>query len=86
MNNLDSNYYSENSFTFDNGHKNNRLMRDIYDYIAVRMEGYKYWDDSLLKANLPDSLIEIYGTARPLSPVEEEEKLKKRSSKNADTP
>lgn len=76
MNNLDSNYYSENSFTFDNGHKNNRLMRDIYDYIAVRMEGYKYWDDSLLKANLPDSLAEIYGKARPLSTVEEEEKLK----------
>ena len=75
MNNLNSNYYSENSFTFDNGYKNNRLMRDIYDYISVRMEGYKYWEDSLLRANLPDSLIEIYGKARPLSPVEEEEKL-----------
>ncbi len=81
MNNLDNNYYSENSFTFDNGYENNQLMRDIYDYIAVRMEGYKYWDDSLLKANLPDSLAEIYGKARPLSPAEEEAELRKEEAK-----
>lgn len=75
MNNLDSNYYSENSFTYDYGFENNRLMRDIYDYISVRMEGYKYHDETLLKAELPDALAEIYGMTHPLSPEEKEAEL-----------
>lgn len=43
MNNQNSNFYSENTFTFEevNG-ISNELMHEVYSYISRRIEGYKY--------------------------------------------
>lgn len=53
MNNQNSNFFSENAFTFEEiGEGNtNLLMEKVHDYIVDRIEGYKYGtmpgDDSL---------------------------------------
>lgn len=39
MNNKDSNFFSENTFTFDN---DNEYIRRVYEFIIARIEGYKY--------------------------------------------
>lgn len=64
MNNVSSNFFSENTFTFDGG-VGNSLMEDVYTYITDRIEGYKYNDNDLLEANLPRSLADKYGKPRP---------------------
>jgi len=67
MNNQKSNFWSENTFTYEDkgGIVTNRLMRDVYKYITERMEGYKYKDQELLQADLPASLAKLYGKPRP---------------------
>lgn len=44
MNNQSSNFYSENTFTFEEGKNGvtNELMREVYKFIVDRTEGYKY--------------------------------------------
>lgn len=44
MNNQSSNFWSENTFTFEDGKNklDNRLMRSVYRYICDRMESCKY--------------------------------------------
>lgn len=44
MNNQTSNYFSENSFTFEQNKNglNNMIMRQVYNFISERVEGYKY--------------------------------------------
>ena len=39
MNNQSSNFFSENTFTFD---KDNEYMRKVYEFVVARIEGYKY--------------------------------------------
>ena len=67
MNNQKSNFWSENTFTFEDkgGTVTNQLMRDVYKYITDRMEGYKYNDLEILQADLPASLAKLYGKPRP---------------------
>lgn len=45
MNNQQSNFFSENTFTFDQGLVPNPLASEVYAYISHRMEGYKYGFD-----------------------------------------
>lgn len=63
MNNLNSNTFSENTFTFEDGKNGvtNSLMEDIYYYLSDVIEGYKYDDESLIYRELPSSLIKISG-------------------------
>ena len=44
MNNKDSNFFSENTFTFQEGTNGitNQLMQEVYDYIVDRIEEIKY--------------------------------------------
>lgn len=44
MNNKNSNFFSENTFTFEHGRNNvtNDLMEEIYNYITDRIEELKY--------------------------------------------
>ena len=44
MNNQTSNYFSENSFTFEQNKNglNNMIMRQVYNFVSERVEGYKY--------------------------------------------
>lgn len=44
MNNQTSNYFSENSFTFEQNknYLNNMIMRQVYNFVSERVEGYKY--------------------------------------------
>ncbi len=72
MNNQKSNFFSENTFTFGDGWDsvNNKTMLDVYKYIVDRMEGYKYNDEDILNADLPESLAGLYGKPRPKTKVE----------------
>ena len=53
MNNASSNAFSENTFTFEpiNG-ITNMLMDEIYDFVRIRIEAYKYKDKDLLNIGL----------------------------------
>ncbi|MBQ2853920.1 MAG: hypothetical protein IJE81_00435 [Oscillospiraceae bacterium] len=44
MNNQNSNFFSENTFTFEDGTNGitNHVMRQVYNFICERVEGYKY--------------------------------------------
>lgn len=44
MNNKDSNMFSENTFTFEEGRSKitNHVMKKVHEYIVDRIEGYKY--------------------------------------------
>lgn len=44
MNNQNSNMFSENTYTFEDGVNNitNNLIQKVHDYIVDRIEGYKY--------------------------------------------
>ena len=46
MNNVASNFFSENTFTFDA--ELNAVAEMAYYYILMRVEGYKYNDEDLL--------------------------------------
>ena len=85
MNNEKSNFFSENTFTFQDGTNGvtNLLMRDVYKYIVDRMEGYKYQDNDLLEADLPKRLAELYGKSRPVLKREIEQEKKEQAEKAA---
>ena len=60
MNNQDSNFFSENTFTFDlNNSITNELMREIYNYICIRVEGYKYGFDPDMSYEPSDAMMKI---------------------------
>jgi hypothetical protein len=44
MNNKDSNFFSENTFTFEDGKNgvSNQLMQEVYKYVVYRVESLKY--------------------------------------------
>ena len=61
MNNVASNFFSENTFTFEiiagfNLEQTKEFMDQVYEYIQMRVEGYKYNDETLLNAPLPPLL------------------------------
>lgn len=60
VNNQNSNFFSENTFTFEAGAYKitNALMQEVYNYICTRIEGYKYNDTNLLNQPVPDVLSE----------------------------
>lgn len=73
MNNQASNFFSENTFTFDTNAADsvdNATMREVFTYIVNRVEGYKYDDEALLMADLPPKLAKLYGKPRPLTKEE----------------
>lgn len=59
MNNQSSNFFSENTFTFEDGKNNltNGFMRIVYHYICDRVEGYKYSNSELLELLPPMQLL-----------------------------
>ncbi len=71
MNNLASNFFAENTFTFET---QTDLVREVYHYISTRVEGYKYDDEDLLMKELPSRLASIYGAKRPLTNKEKKQK------------
>ena len=54
MNNKDSNFFSENTFTYEAGVNgiSNKLMRQVYNYITDRIEELKY--NIKIVDNIPD--------------------------------
>lgn len=89
MNNQSSNFFSENTFTFEDGRNDvtNELMAAVYEYICTRMEGYKYKEQDLLSKDLPAPLARIYGSSKPVSKEEiirneEEQELQRLKAEN----
>ncbi len=63
MNNVASNFFSENTFTFELNNVTgvtNEFMDQVYEYVQMRVEGYKYNDDALLNAELPPLLAQMH--------------------------
>ena len=58
MNNQSSNFFSENTFTFEHGKNNvtNQLMREVYAFIADRVEGYKYATNTQPLTEVPEKI------------------------------
>jgi len=58
MNNQASNFFSENTFTFENGVSDitNELMREVYRFISDRVEGYKYGTNTEPVTEAPEQL------------------------------
>ena len=58
MNNQSSNFFSENTFTFEQGKNglSNPIMRQVYRFICERVEGYKYGTNTQPLTEAPDYL------------------------------
>ncbi len=58
MNNQASNFFSENTFTFEQGKNglSNPIMRQVYRFICDRVEGYKYGTDKEPLTEAPEYL------------------------------
>lgn len=61
MNNLYSNLYSENSFTFEAGknHVTNTLMSAVYEFICDRVEGFKYGTNTAPLTEIPEKILAL---------------------------
>ena len=61
MNNQNSNFFSENTFTFEDGKNSitNQLMREVYRFVADRMEGYKYGTCTEPLSEAPEALAKL---------------------------
>lgn len=62
MNNQNSNFFSENTFTFEevNG-ITNELMHQVYSYISRRIEGYKYGFDAEESYEPSEAMLNLLG-------------------------
>ena len=61
MNNIGSNAFSENTFTFEETGENaisNKFMDQVYEFMQKKVEGYKYNDLDLINSDLPPALEE----------------------------
>ena len=59
MNNLGSNAFSENTFTYEPANGiSDELMDQVYEFLQKKVEGYKYNDDELINAEIPPLLVE----------------------------
>ncbi len=72
QNNSTSNFFNENTFTYENGVGgiSDILMEDLYHYLSDIIESYKYNDEEMYYRDLPDSIAELYGKKRLVSDKE----------------
>lgn len=66
MNNQNSNFFSENTFTYEESpNSSNALMQEVYQYIVRRVEGYKYGFDESESYEPTDNLLTLLKQAQP---------------------
>lgn len=68
MNNQNSNFFSENTFTYEEKpSSSNALMQEVYQYIVRRIEGYKYGFDENESYEPTNKLLTMLNQAQSVS-------------------
>lgn len=78
MNNQASNFFSENTFTYEDGKNDvtNQLMRQVYRFISDRVEGYKYGTNTQPLTEAPEELAALLPKKTVSAPVSSGESWK----------
>lgn len=85
MNNLASNSFSENTFTFENKNGlSNEIMTDVYHFLVDIIEGFKYNSKLLINTPIPKSLIAMWDTPDLRELMKEREQVYSREFQEAE--